>query len=280
MSHTQGSALSCRYYARDARMNISMPNEAPLIPYKPFRDAENAPRVGVPWRTAKEEAENKRHRYDDYLHAIREAGGKEVEISLSLPPQKLDELMGTLDAVVLPGSPADVNPSHYGASRHAQCADPDPQRERTDFALLKHAFAANKPVLAICYGTQLLNVYLGGKLIQSIASELQTAIRHDKEDHAARIEPGSKLATLAELAGVGLSVEINSSHHQAIARPGPNLRVTAQAPDGVIEAVEWGGNGNWVVGVQWHPERMAGDALAAMLFRELIAAAHAAAVRG
>jgi putative glutamine amidotransferase len=261
-------------------MNISMPSEAPHIPRKPLRDAQNAPRVGVPWRTAKEEAENKRHRYDDYLRAIREAGGREVEISLCLPPQKLDELMETLDAVVLPGSPADVDPSRYRAMRHAQCADPDPQRERTDFALLDHAFAANKPVLAICYGTQLLNVYLGGKLIQNIASEFRTAIRHDKEGHAARIEPGSKLATLAESAGAGLSVEVNSSHHQAIAKPGPNLRVTAQAPDGVIEAVEWGGSGNWVVGVQWHPERMAGDALAAALFRELIAAAYAATVQG
>ncbi len=266
-----------------------MSSEAPHIRRKPLRDAQNAPRVGVPWRTCAEEKSGNLPKIQNYYKAVEAVGGEPVPVSLVLPPAALERLARTLDAVVLPGSPADVDPGRYRASRHAQCADPDPQRERTDFALLDHAFAANKPVLAICYGTQLLNVYLGGKLIQSIASEFRTAIRHDKEDlprgaedprHAARIEPGSKLATLAESAGAGLSVEVNSSHHQAIASPGPNLRVTAQAPDGVIEAVEWTGSGNWVVGVQWHPERMASDALAAALFRELIAAARAAAVRG
>jgi len=245
------------------------------------RDPRNAPRIGIPWRTAKEEAENNRYRYADYLRAIQEAGGQAVEISLALPQTKLEELMETLDAVLLPGSSADVDPGRYGAARHARCAAPDPDRERTDFALLDHAFAAAKPVLAICYGTQLLNVYLGGTLIQDIASELGTRIRHDKKGlragaadprHAAHIEPGSRLA---ELAG-GVAAEVNSSHHQAILSAGNDLRVIARAPDGVVEAVEWTGDANWIVGVQWHPERMPGSALAAALFRELLAAARGA----
>jgi putative glutamine amidotransferase len=79
---------------------------------------------------------------------------------------------------------------------------------------------------------------------------------------------------------MGPNVEVNSSHHQAVLEPGRGLRITASAPDGVVEAVEWTGSDNWVVGVQWHPERMPGDALAAALFRELVAAARTAAVRG
>ncbi len=95
-----------------------------------------------------------------------------------------------------------------------------------------------------------------------------------------RIEPGSKISAFAGQAGVEVSAEVNSSHHQAILAPGRDLCVTAHAPDGVVEAVESTGEGNWVVGVQWHPERMFGDAFAKALFRELIAAARGAAVRG
>ena len=213
-------------------------------------------------------------------------------ISLQMPRAELDRLTATLDAFVLPGSPADVDPARYGAQRHAATTDPDPLREQADYALLDHAFSQKKPVLAICYGVQLLNVYLGGSLIQDIPSELGTQIRHDKKglppgsadpQHLALIAAGSKIAQLAGAA----EAEVNSSHHQAIRAPGRRLRVTARAPDGVIEAVEWTGDGstiltqgsNCVIGVQWHPERMASDFTAA-LFRELIAAAHGATVRG
>lgn len=246
------------------------------------------PRVGVPWRTAKEEADGNRLKIEHYYQAIEAAGGEPVPISLSAPRAELEQLARTLDAVVLPGSPADVDPARYGVKRHPKCSDADPARERTDYALLDHALAAKKPVLAICYGTQLLNVYLGGTLLQDIASEVQTTIRHDKKGlplgaddphHGARIEAGSMLAELprtAELAGEGLSADVNSSHHQSILTPGKGLRITAHAPDGVVEAVEWTGDANWVVGVQWHPERMKNDRLAEALFRELIAAARAA----
>ncbi len=247
-------------------------------------ETHHKPRVGVPYRTAAEEAANKRDKYEFYLEAMRQAGGEPVEISLSLAEAERKRLLASLDAIVLPGSPADMDPKRYGAKRHPRSTDPDPQREQTDSALLDHAFAAKKPVLAICYGAQSLNVYLGGTLIQDILSELGTRIRHDKKGlppgsgdpyHPARIEPGSKLAALAG----GAEAEVNSSHHQAILQPGKDLCVTAHAPDGVIEAVEWFGNANWVVGVQWHPERMVADAFAAALFRELMAAGRGVAVR-
>ena len=241
------------------------------------------PRVGVPYRTVKEQAENRREAYEKYVNAIRNAGGEPVEISLTLSRGALEEVAGTLDALVLPGSSADVDPARYGATRHARCDVPDPQRERADFTLLEHAFIAKKPVLAICYGIQLLNVYLGGTLVQDISSELATPLRHDWRDrktqpepfHPARLEAGSRLAAWAGTT----EIRVNSSHHQAVREPGKNLRIVARAPDDVIEAVEWTGGAHWVIGVQWHPERMAGDPLAATLFRQLLAATRSAAVR-
>ena len=129
---------------------------------------DSKPRVGVPYRTTAEEAVNKRDRYDFYLQAIHQAGGNPVEVSLNLSPANLEKLAASLDAVALPGSPSDVDPARYAAACLAATADADPQRERTDCALLDHAFAHHKPVLAICYGTQLLNVFLGGSLVQDI----------------------------------------------------------------------------------------------------------------
>jgi putative glutamine amidotransferase len=243
------------------------------------------PRVGVPWRTVAEESANKRVAYEHYLNAIRDAGGEPVEVSLRLPQDQLQQLARSLDAVVLTGSPADVDPQRFGRARHPAAAQADPDRERTDIALLDHAMAKGKPVLAICYGAQLLNVHLGGTLLQDIPSETQTTIDHDRDEdgndglHAVRIEAGH-LAEAAGQAHGGGEAQVNSSHHQAILQPGRGLRVTARAPDGVVEAVEWEGGPDWVVGVQWHPERMRGDALANALFRRLVSEARAGALPG
>jgi putative glutamine amidotransferase len=249
------------------------------------RKARLGARVGVPWRSYKEETSAKRDAYDAYLRAIREAGGEPVEISLALPAAELAELACGLKAILLPGSPADVDPGRYGAQRHRLCGKADPRREETDFALLDHAFAERKPVLAICYGVQLLNVYLGGSLIQDIPSELKTPIKHDWSSHQGpepfhpvEIERGSRLDGPAGLGGLArrggqAEAQVNSSHHQAIREPGRKLRVVARAPDGVVEAVEFAEQSHWVFGVQWHPERMVGDPLAVALFREFVAAA-------
>ncbi len=248
------------------------------------------PQVGVPFRTAKEEAAGKMEKIAPYLRAVGAAGGKAVLISLRTPKVEFERLARTLDGMVLPGSPADVDPGWYHAERHARCAEPDLQREQTDFTLLDVAFARNKPVLAICYGVQLLNVYLGGTLVQDIPSELEAPLQHDWRDRESGIsEPFHTVSLAADsrLAGLagGLEARVNSSHHQSVLRPGRDLRVVAHAPDGVIEAVEFIGNDHWVVGVQWHPERLwpgvseaqaegrTGDAFSAALFSQLIAVA-------
>ena len=234
-------------------------------------------RVGIPYRTKKEELNNKRHAYDKYLAAVQSSGAVPVEISLGLTPEELQDLASTLDAVVLSGSPADVEPSLFHAARHPNTAEPDAARERTDFALLDHAITEQKPVLAICYGVQSLNVFLGGPLVQDIPSEIHTKIQHawtghegPEPHHEITFDAGSRLA---QMAGAN-KARVNSSHHQSVLKPGRSLRVVAHAPDGVIEAVEWTGDANWIVGVQWHPERMvAADELSQSLFRDLAAAA-------
>jgi putative glutamine amidotransferase len=241
----------------------------------------NRPRIGIPWRTSQEEAEGKLSKTRYYTDAVSVAGGEPVVLSLGHPEGLEGQLVG-VDGFVLPGSPADVEPREYGAVNHGKSAPADLPRERTDRALLSHAFELRKPVLAICYGCQLLNVYLGGALIQDLRSETGTRIPHRKEDivpeppedplHEVRFTADSQLARLA---GVTRAV-VNSSHHQSIEKAGRNLRVTGQAEDGIVESVEWGGDANWVVGVQWHPERMPGDALASKLFEEFVAAAQAA----
>lgn len=241
------------------------------------------PRVGIPWRTREEELQANAEKLNYYFAAVRRAGGEPQPVSLGLAPAALQKQMAELDAFVLPGSPADVDPARYSEPRHEKTKTLDADRDRTDAALLDHALATHKPVLAICYGCQILNVHQGGTLVQDIASEKPGAVAHGKTDlaataskgdleHEAELAPGSRLQKLAG----GTDVTINSSHHQSIDRPGETLRVTARGSDGIIEGVELQSPENWVVGVQWHPERMPEDAFAQRLFADFVGAARKA----
>ncbi len=243
--------------------------------------ATNRVKIGIPWRTSAEEAAQDRPRIQNYADAVCWAGGEPVLLSLrdgAGTTLKLAEL----DGFVLPGSPADVETTEYGAKNSGLSLPADLAREQTDRAILEHAFREKKPVLAICYGCQLLNVYLGGTLIQDLRSETGTKVAHRRQDvsseakvdpeHGVNLQAGS---LLADLAG-GSAAVVNSSHHQAVKELGRGLKVTGvSAEDGIVEGLEWTGDANWVVGVQWHPERMRGDALAERLFSELVAAAEA-----
>lgn len=250
-----------------------------MCPLETSGDSGLRPRVGIPWRTTAEERQQNREKLDYYLRAVRKAGAEPQEVSLEQPKERLEAQLKDLDGFVLPGSPADVDPGRYGATRHLKTKTLDANRDNTDEAILEHAMKASKPVMAICYGCQILNVHFKGTLVQDISTEKPSSLRHGNTDlppgarkgdavHPASFAPNSRLASLNE----GTEAQINSSHHQAIDRPGENLRVTAKAPDGTIEAVEWTGNSNWILGVQWHPERMPGDALAEKLFADFVAA--------
>ncbi len=252
----------------------------------------NRPRVGIPWRTSNEEEKartsgpkGKPGRTEDYRKAVERAGGEGILVTLK-DEEERNRLIPTLDAFILPGSSADIDPLEYHGKNSGKSENPDKHRERADRAILKFAFAEKKPVLAICYGLQMLNVYQGGSLIQDIPEALPNrphAVPHGTTDIAAGAKGGDQIhdaaltarSVLAKLAGSS-AVQINSRHHQAIDKLGENLRVTALAPDGVIEAVEWTGDSNWIVGVQWHPERMPPEhTFSKRLFEELVAAASA-----
>jgi putative glutamine amidotransferase len=262
----------------DATMASSMPDR--------YHDNDFRPRVGVPWRLAREEAANNRPKIEKYLRAVENAGGEPVPVSLLLSSEELKRQAAKLDAFLLTGSPADVTPAHFHATRHSATVDADFARERTDFALLEHALITGKPALAICYGVQSLNVFLGGSLIQDIPSEVGSTICHSpaEDETPSGAEPPDPMHSvqfdagrLLEISGASRA-DVNSSHHQSVLEAGHGLRITARAPDGIVEALEWNGDSNWVVGVQWHPERMPADPLAQALFRELLTAARQARV--
>ncbi|HEY4906137.1 MAG TPA: gamma-glutamyl-gamma-aminobutyrate hydrolase family protein [Candidatus Acidoferrum sp.] len=240
-------------------------------------------RIGIPWRTTEEQRQGERKKLDYYFASVRKAGAEPFDVNLDQSPGALAAQLNDLDGFVLPGSPADVDPDRYHAPVHPKTAPFDANREQTDGQILDHSFKTGKPVLAICFGCQLLNVHQRGTLIQDVKSENPEALSHGFTDqppaggrpdleHSATFEPGSLIAQL----NGGPSGTINSSHHQSIDKPGKDLVVTAHAPDGTIEAVEWRGGPGWVVGVQWHPERMPDDTLAQKLFREFVAAAERA----
>lgn len=195
-----------------------------------------------------------------YVDAARAAG----LTPLVLPPLQANELEGVVAAVagvILTGG-EDVDPAAYGAPRHPKTQRPHSRRDECELALVRLAHEKRIPTLAICRGIQVVNVALGGTLVQDIPTECPSAIDHDQSAeramrvHDVTIQKDSKLAT-----AVGSTrISVNSSHHQSLARVADGLRVTATSPDGIIEGTEWDRDDWWMLGVQWHPEELVGDA--------------------
>jgi putative glutamine amidotransferase len=208
-----------------------------------------------------------------YEHAVEKAGGEPVAIPLNKTPAEVMKLIEQCDAVLLPGSRADVDPAKYEASRDVRTNAADAARDTVDELLLQDAYNMRKPVLGICYGLQMLNVYRSGTLIQHIESAINhEAGRKVAVAHTIEVEPASKLAGIL---GASHSVPVNSSHHQSADVIGDCLRVVARSPeDGVIEAVEGTSPDHFVLAVQWHPERSVDDdEPSRAIFRALVEAA-------
>jgi putative glutamine amidotransferase len=226
------------------------------------------PRIAIPEPTSTDEAYNQRS-LPQYLRAVEAAGGTAVPIPLQATPAEWADILASCSGVLLPGSPADVDPGRYGQERVKECAAKDEAREAADDLLLQGAFDQGKPILGICYGLQSLNVWRKGTLIQDLPKDLPQAnaansgtVNHQpgrevQKAHAIQVTPGSRLSHLVQ-GGEEETPElfVNSSHHQAIDRPGKALKVVATSPeDGVIEALEGSDPNQFVVAVQWHPER-------------------------
>jgi putative glutamine amidotransferase len=211
-----------------------------------------------------------------YERAIEIGGGEPVRIPLDVSPAAVMKIIERCDAILLPGASADVDPAKYGAARHAKTAAADPKRDTVDELLLQDAYNMRKPVLGICYGLQMLNVYRTGTLIQHIDSPVNhQAGRSVPVAHQAEIEPGSRLADIVGIGGP-TAIPVNSSHHQSADSIGDGLRVVARCPDdGIIEAVEGTAPDHFVLAVQWHPERSIDDEPSRAIFEALVKAAAA-----
>ena len=245
-------------------------NNAPLTTSLSLR-----PLIGITTRAGEHDVYYLR-RY--YAEAVEAAGGVPVYLPLLAEPGYWENLTVRLDGLVLSGSNSDLDPDYYGEEPHPRLGDVIPERDRADLRLLELAEASSLPLLGICFGMQSLNVSRGGSLIQDIESRISDPIKHqqgerfDRPSHYVALEPGS---LLWDLAG-GERARVNSSHHQAIDRVGRDLRVTARAADGVIEAVEDTRPHRFALGVQWHPEiGWRDDAFSRAIFRRLIEAAAA-----
>jgi len=212
-----------------------------------------------------------------YEEAVRKAGGEPVRIELEQTPEQVMGQLAGCDAVLLPGSRADIDPAEYKAERHPKTAAADPKRDAVDRLLLEDAYRTRKPILGICYGLQTLNVFRSGTLVQHIESSIQhEAGRAVSNAHRVEVDPKSRLASIV---GGEANLAVNSSHHQSADVIGEGLRVVARSPvDGVIEALEGTVPGHFVLAVQWHPERSVKDEAevaesAKKIFEAFIAAA-------
>ncbi len=242
----------------------------------------SAPRIAIPVPHSGD-PEYAGRALPQYENAVRAAGGEPIPIDLDQTPAQVKKQVEGCDAVLLPGSRADVDPQKYKASRHEKTAPADVKRDTVDGLLLQDAYNSHKPVLGICYGLQSLNVYRSGSLLQHIES----AINHSPgravaNAHKVNIEPKSKLAEIVGTSsGTPPTIAVNSSHHQSADAVGDGLRVVARSSeDGIIEAVEGTAPEHFVLAVQWHPERSVNDGpevseSAHAIFRAFIEAARA-----
>ncbi len=215
-----------------------------------------------------------------YVRALLLAGALPVPLPYVRTEGEAREVLGRLAGLVFSGS-ADLDPALWGEPRHPRTELMHPARMSSEVLYAREALRRRAPALGICGGMQTLNVACGGSLHQHVPDVTAggpAAIEHSDSTYAARhalaLEPGSRLARL-----LGPALSVNSHHHQAVARLGAGLVAVGRAPDGIVEAFEAPGH-PFLLGVQWHPERMAGEAGSPRLFEALVAAARDGPVAG
>jgi putative glutamine amidotransferase len=207
----------------------------------------------------------------NYFAAVAEAGG--LPVALPHLPDLAGHYLDGLDALVVTGGAFDIDPALFGATERHGTVTLKQDRTAFELGILRAALDRDLPVLGICGGQQLLNVVLGGSLIQHIPDAIPGALAHEQPNprtepgHTVAIASGSRLAAI-----VGKNeMAVNSAHHQAADAVGPGIAISARAPDGVIEAIE-DSRRKFCIGVQWHPEYHV-DPADHRIFSALIAAA-------
>lgn len=228
------------------------------------------PRIAIPEPTLLDASYSERT-WPMYANAIEASGGIPVKVPLSAGQTEVAKIVALCEGILLPGSKADLNPEKYGEQPISECGDADPAREAVDELLMQDASNLYKPLFGICYGFQAWNVWRGGALIQDLKTEVNHKCGRDvHEAHAVILAEGSKISDITRKQ----ELTVNSSHHQGLSRAGDGLVVVAHsADDGLIEAVE-GLEEQFVIGVQWHPERSFDyDEASKALFAAFVAAA-------
>lgn len=196
--------------------------------------------------------------HEDYYRAISIFGG----LPMLLPGNNIEDIeniFNIIDGVLITGGD-DVDPSLYGEPPHIKLGNVNPYRDEFELALAQRAIGMGMPVLGICRGAQIMNVAMGGTLYQDIDSQFrETPIAHRQKAptwygiHDAIIDRDSILYSI-----VGQeNIRVNSFHHQAVKEVAPGFTAVAHAPDGVVEAIAKDDH-PFIVGVQWHPEKMIG----------------------
>lgn len=190
---------------------------------------------------------------ENYCGAIVRAGG--LPVALPHEPEKVEAYLGLVDGLIVTGGAFDVDPALFGAGKRHKTVKTKDRRTQFELAITRGAHARDLPTLGICGGQQLMNVALGGTLIQHIPDEVNGALAHEQPNprnepgHSITLSPPSRLCQAAGKTGM----LVNSAHHQAVKDPAPRLKTNAVAPDGVIEGIEDPAH-RWFIGVQWHPE--------------------------
>ena len=190
---------------------------------------------------------------ENYAGSFAECGG--VPVALPHHAEHLEAYLSMIDGLVITGGNFDVSPSLYGENIASDTVILKDTRTRFEYGLVKGALARNMPVFGICGGQQLLNVVLGGTLIQHIPDVVESDILHEQPNprheagHSVAIKEGTQLAAILGTR----KIMVNSAHHQAVGRVADGVRVNAVAPDGVIEGIEYPAH-PFCIGLQWHPE--------------------------
>lgn len=235
----------------------------------------NRPRIGIPMRI--ESPTDRFYLSRHYSEAVEAAGGIPLHISLIPDEHYVNSVVDALDGVLLPGSDSDVDPQRYGQQPHPRLGTVQPIKDETDLLVIAAAERKRIPLLAICFGMQILNVAREGTIIQDIESQVPGAIKHeqgiprDRRSHQVKLLPGSILETLAD----SEEPSVNSHHHQAIEVIGRDLVATAWSSDGLVEALEDPRPDVFVMAVQWHPELgWKHDEFSQSIFRRFVSEAH------